>query len=124
MYALRVLIVTIALALPAVLTSSAGFYYREKGLWALIMAQTGLVAYTADFVYGFALRTIGTVVGGILGMVCWYIEAGNGPGNPYGMAAIMALTICSLDVGKTVCSASTPAGRAPDGIDNIPCRGI
>ncbi|KIW35967.1 uncharacterized protein PV06_11729 [Exophiala oligosperma] len=96
LYALRVLIVTIAMALPAVLTSSAGFYYREKGLWALIMSQTGLVAYTADFVYGFTLRTIGTVVGGILGMVCWYIGAGNGPGNPYGMAAIMALAIVLL----------------------------
>jgi len=100
MYALRVLIVTIALALPAVLTSSAGFFYREKGLWALIMAQTGLVVYTADFVYGFVLRMIGTVVGGILGMVCWYIGAGNGPGNPYGMAAIMALAIILLMWGR------------------------
>lgn len=100
MYALRVLTVTIALGVPAVITSSAGFYYREKGLWALIMAQTGLVAYTADFVYGFALRLIGTVVGGVLGMVCWYIGAGNGPGNPYGMAAIMALAIVLLMWGR------------------------
>ncbi|KAK4937412.1 hypothetical protein LTR10_021949 [Elasticomyces elasticus] len=100
MFALRMLIVTIALALPAVLTSSAGFFYREKGLWAVIMAQTGLLPYTADFVYGFILRTIGTVVGGILGMVCWYIGAGSGPGNPYGMAAIMALAIVVLMWGR------------------------
>jgi hypothetical protein len=71
-YALRVLTVTIALGVPAVIPSSAGFFYREKGLWALIMAQTGLVTYTADFVYGFALRMIGTVIGGVLGMVCWW----------------------------------------------------
>lgn len=95
-FALRMLIVTIALALPAVVTSSAGFFYREKGLWALIMAQTGLLPYTADSVYGFAVRTIGTVVGGILGMVCWYIGADSGPGHPYGMAAIMALAIVLL----------------------------
>ncbi|KIW77662.1 hypothetical protein Z517_07494 [Fonsecaea pedrosoi CBS 271.37] len=100
LYALRALVLTIALALPAVLTSSAGFYYREKGMWALIMAQTGLMTYTAEFVYGFVLRTLGTVVGGILGMVCWYIGAGNGPGNPYGMAAIMALAVVMLMWGR------------------------
>ena len=99
-YALRVLAVTIAMGVPAVIPSSAGFYYREKGLWALIMSQTGLVAYTADFVYGFMLRVIGTVVGGVLGMVCWYIGAGNGPGNPYGMAAIMALAVTCLMWGR------------------------
>jgi hypothetical protein len=100
LYALRVLTVTIALALPAVLTPSAGFYYREKGLWAIITALTGLVPYAADFVYGFALKMIGTVCGGALGMVCWYIGAGNGPGNPYGMAAIMALVIVLLMWGR------------------------
>ena len=99
-YALRVLAVTIAMGVPAVIPSSAGFYYREKGLWALIMSQTGLVAYTADFVYGFTLRVIGTVVGGVLGMICWYIGAGNGPGNPYGMAAIMAVAVTCLMWGR------------------------
>jgi hypothetical protein len=64
MHALRVLTVTIALAIPAGLTSSAGFYYREKGIWAPITAQTGLVAYTADFVYSFALKMRGAVCGG------------------------------------------------------------
>lgn len=96
MYALRILVVSIALALPAVFHSSAGFYYREKGLWALIMAQTGLVTYTADFVYGFIIRVAGTIMGGVLGMVIWYIGAGHGPGNPYGMAAIMALAIVCI----------------------------
>lgn len=96
LYALRVLIVTIALGVPAVVPSSAGFYYREKGLWALIMAQVSLVTYTADFVYGFILRVAGTVAGGVIGMVCWYIGSGNGPGNPYGIAAIMALVILVL----------------------------
>lgn len=96
MYALRVLVVTIALGLPAVLRSSAGFYYREKGLWAMIMSQTGLVVYASEFVYGFITRVIGTVIGGILGMLIWYIGAGRGPGNSYGMAAIMALAIVGI----------------------------
>ena len=39
LFALRVVVATIALGVPAVIPSSAGFYYREKGLWALIMTQ-------------------------------------------------------------------------------------
>jgi Putative ER transporter, 6TM, N-terminal len=100
LYALRVLIVTIAMGVPAVLTTSAGFYYREKGLWVLIIAQTGLVTCTADFVYGFGMRVLGTVAGGVLGLVCWYIGAGTGPGNTYGMSAIMAVMIVCLMWGR------------------------
>ncbi|KAI1610765.1 hypothetical protein EDD37DRAFT_681496 [Exophiala viscosa] len=88
LYALRVVIVTIALGIPAALPSTAGFFYREKGLWALIMAQVGMVPYAADFTWGLMLRLTGTVVGGVLGLVAWYIGAGDGPGNPYGIAAI------------------------------------
>ncbi|KAB2568894.1 Uncharacterized protein DBV05_g12432 [Lasiodiplodia theobromae] len=96
MYALRMLVVTIALALPAVIQSSAGFYYREKGLWGLIMAQTALTMFMSDFTYSFIIRIAGTVTGGVVGLVCWYIGAGNGPGNPYGMAAIMAPVIICI----------------------------
>lgn len=100
LFATRVVLVTIAAAVPAVCTSTAGFYYREKGLWALIMAQMGMGTYTADFVYGMVLRTLGTVLGGVIGMVCWYIGAGNGPGEPYGMAAIVAVFIVILMWGR------------------------
>ncbi|KAH8897286.1 hypothetical protein GQ53DRAFT_743052 [Thozetella sp. PMI_491] len=93
LHALRTLILTLALAVPAAVPASAGFYYREKGMWALIMAQMSLVPYASDFVSGLLIRTAGTVAGGILGMVCWYIGAGNGPGNPYGLAAVMAVAI-------------------------------
>lgn len=103
-YALRVLLVTIALTLPAVIQHSAGFYYRERGLRALIMAQTGLVFYSADFVYGFICRAIGTVFGGVLGMVCWYTGAGSGSGNPYGLAAVMAPAIVCLMWGRLFAS--------------------
>ncbi|RDW62426.1 hypothetical protein BP6252_11859 [Coleophoma cylindrospora] len=92
-FALRAVIVTMALSVPAVTRSSAGFYYREKGLWAVIMAQLAMAPYTADLVFGIAVRIVGTVVGGVVGMVAWYIGAGNGGGNPYGIAAIMAVVI-------------------------------
>lgn len=96
MFALRIVIATIAIAIPAAIPSSSGFYYREKGLWALIMAQLGLVPYAADFTFGLLLRIGGTVIGGVLGMVVWYIGAGNGPGNSYGMAAIFVPFIIVL----------------------------
>ncbi|KIX09276.1 uncharacterized protein Z518_00355 [Rhinocladiella mackenziei CBS 650.93] len=100
MFALRMLIVTIALAIPAVIPSSAGFYFRQKGLWALIMGQISLVPYAADFTWGLMLRVAGTVIGGVLGMVAWYIGAGSGDGNPYGIAAIMVPFIILLMWGR------------------------
>ncbi|KEF54742.1 uncharacterized protein A1O9_09184 [Exophiala aquamarina CBS 119918] len=96
MFGIRVVIATIAVGIPAAIPSSAGFYYREKGLWALIMAQIGLVPYAADFTWGLLLRVGGTVIGGILGMAAWYIGAGNGPGNHYGIAAIMVPLVLAL----------------------------
>lgn len=96
LYAMRMVVVTVALAIPAAIPHSAGFYYREKGLWALIMGQTTLVIYMADFTFSLICRAIGTVVGGLLGLVAWYIGSGHGIGNPYGLAAIMAVVILIL----------------------------
>ncbi|KAK6065548.1 hypothetical protein SCUP234_12523 [Seiridium cupressi] len=96
MHAARTLILTIALGVPAAITTSAGFYYREKGLWALIMSQMALVPYTSDFISSLLVRVIGTAAGGVFGLVCWYIGAGSGPGNAYGMAAIMAVAVVAL----------------------------
>lgn len=100
LYALRMVVVTIALAIPAAIPHTAGFYYREKGLWALIMGQTTLVIYMADFTFSLICRAIGTIVGGLLGLVAWYIGSGHGEGNPYGLAAIMALVLTILMWGR------------------------
>lgn len=93
LYALRLLIVSMALGSLAANKHTAGFFYREKALWGLIMSQTGMMPYTADFIYGIILRLIGTVIGAVIGLVAWYIGAGDGPGNPYGIAAIMVPVI-------------------------------
>ncbi|KAG5934243.1 hypothetical protein E4U53_000727, partial [Claviceps sorghi] len=90
-YALRMVVVTIALAIPGSLTSTAGFVYRQKGIWALIMAQTCLLMYMADFTFSLVTRGLGTVIGGVLGMVAWYAGSGSGDGNPYGLAATTAV---------------------------------
>lgn len=89
LYAMRMVVVTIALSIPAALPQTAGFYYREKGLWGLIMAQTSLLVYMADFTFAVISRVVGTVAGGVLGLLAWYIGSANGPGSPYGLAAIV-----------------------------------
>ncbi|KAL4928080.1 uncharacterized protein BDV17DRAFT_298812 [Aspergillus undulatus] len=93
MYALRMVVVTIALSIPGLLPKTAGFYYREKGFWGLIMGQTGLLVYMADFTFSTLSRLVGTIVGGVLGLLAWYIGSGNGPGNPYGLSAVMAVML-------------------------------
>ena len=70
-FAFRVLLATIAAAVPAVCSTSAGFFYREKGLWALIMAQTGTAMFSAEFNFAVITRVFGTVAGGVIGMVGW-----------------------------------------------------
>ncbi|KAJ5794615.1 Brefeldin A sensitivity protein-related protein [Penicillium paradoxum] len=104
LYAMRMVAVTIALSIPAAIPATAGFYYREKGLWALIMGQTTLVIYMADFTFSLLSRAAGTIVGGLLGLVAWYIGSGRGPGNPYGLAAIMAVVIILLMWGRLFAS--------------------
>ncbi|OAA38823.1 hypothetical protein NOR_06476 [Metarhizium rileyi] len=91
MYALRMVVVTIALSIPAVLPNTAGFFYREKGIWAVIMAQTCLLMYMADFTFSLVSRGLGTVLGGALALIAWYAGSGNGIGNPYGLGATTAV---------------------------------
>lgn len=92
-FAIRMVIVTIATGIPAAIPSSAGFFYREKGIWAVITAQTCVLIYMADFTFSMVSKLLGTVVGGVLGMVTWYIGSGSGQGNPYGMAASSGLML-------------------------------
>ncbi|KAF5021632.1 hypothetical protein F66182_6332 [Fusarium sp. NRRL 66182] len=96
MYAMRMVVVTVATSIPAVIPHTAGFFYREKGVWAVISAQTVLLVYMADFTFSLVARTMGTIVGGLMGMVTWYIGAGSGVGNPYGMAAATGVMIIPL----------------------------
>ncbi|CAE6480532.1 unnamed protein product, partial [Rhizoctonia solani] len=113
-FALKYTIVTIALWLPQVLKSSAEFTYNEKGLWALIMAQFGLNMYMSDQIGQFVARILGTVGGGVIGMLIWYIGghamfylgvpltlwcdegSGHGTDNPYGIAAAVGVFIIPM----------------------------
>ncbi|KAL7284167.1 hypothetical protein ACG7TL_001449 [Trametes sanguinea] len=96
LFTFRYVVVTIALWIPSVVKSSAHFAYAERSVWALIMAQTTMNIYASDQVYNYALRLGGTFVGALLGMVCWYIGAGHGNGNPYGLATIVGVFLLPL----------------------------
>ncbi|KAL2818029.1 hypothetical protein BJX63DRAFT_440324 [Aspergillus granulosus] len=96
LYALRIVVVTIAVSIPAVLPSTAGFFYREKGLWALVTSQLGLAVYMADFTFSTFSPAAGTLGGGLLGLLGWYIGSGGGPGNPYGLSAVCAVFLIIL----------------------------
>jgi hypothetical protein len=96
LYAIRMVVVSIAVVIPAVIPHTSGFFYRERGLWALIMAQTTMLAYMADFTYSVIARAIGTVVGGVLGLVAWYIGSGNGGGNAFGLAASIGVMLVPI----------------------------
>lgn len=45
-FVLRMVVVTIATAIPGSLPHTAGFFYREKGLWGVITAQ---IAYSSTW---------------------------------------------------------------------------
>ncbi|EED12637.1 conserved hypothetical protein [Talaromyces stipitatus ATCC 10500] len=102
LYGIRMVVVSIAVAIPAVIPHTAGFYYKQRGLWALIMAQTTLLAYMADFTYSVVARAIGSVVGAVLGLVAWYIGSGNGDGNAFGLAAIIGVLLFPMIYARVI----------------------
>ncbi|KAF9011593.1 hypothetical protein BDZ89DRAFT_1077624 [Hymenopellis radicata] len=87
-FALRYAIVSIALWIPTVCSSSIWFVYNNRALWALIMAQTGLAVFAGDQIFSFIVRLSATIFGLLLGLVCWYIGAGSGNGNAYGIVVV------------------------------------
>ncbi|KAJ7513178.1 hypothetical protein B0H11DRAFT_2303465 [Mycena galericulata] len=95
-FTFKYVLVSIALWLPAVFKHSAHFYYVEKGIWALIMAQTTLNIYASDQIFNYVTRLLGTLAGLALGLVAWYAGNGRGNGNPYGAAVAVGVCIIPL----------------------------
>ncbi|KAG7095005.1 hypothetical protein E1B28_005799 [Marasmius oreades] len=91
MFVFKYTFISVILWLPAVLKRSARFYYVQKGLWALIMAQTTMNIYASDQIFNLITRLMGTAIGLVLGLAAWYMGNGHGIGNPYGIAATVGL---------------------------------
>ncbi|KAF8921505.1 hypothetical protein CPB85DRAFT_1210427 [Mucidula mucida] len=92
-FALKYVVISVALWIPAVVNKSAAFYYREKGIWALIMAQTMINLYAADQIFNLVTRLIGTFLGLVMGLLVWYLGNAKSTGSPYGSAAAVAVFI-------------------------------
>ncbi|KAH9067948.1 hypothetical protein EDB87DRAFT_1700654 [Lactarius vividus] len=90
-FVFRYVILSILLWLPSVFQNSAHFYYVNKGIWALIMAQTILTVYAGDQVYNYVVRLLCTFLGLLTALLIWYIGNGSGNGSPYGLAASYAV---------------------------------
>ncbi|KAK4700228.1 hypothetical protein P7C70_g6023, partial [Phenoliferia sp. Uapishka_3] len=78
-------------ALPAYFRSTAYFFYKQRGVWVLIMAALTSQQYVGDTTFQFVTRVFGTFGGALVGLVIWYIGAGTGHGSPYGIAACCAV---------------------------------
>lgn len=64
------------------------------------MSQTGLGVFAGEQIFTFFIRISATVIGCVLGMVAWYIGAGNGFGNPYGVVRIFPLWAWFVSLGS------------------------
>ncbi|VDB95654.1 unnamed protein product [Peniophora sp. CBMAI 1063] len=96
LYVLRYCVVTFALWLPAVFKTSAEFYYKQKGVWGLIMAQMTIGYFIGEHLSVYFTRILGTIAGLVVGLLIWYIGNGHGTGNPYGFAASSAVFLAPL----------------------------
>ncbi|KAF9261178.1 hypothetical protein L218DRAFT_981064 [Marasmius fiardii PR-910] len=92
LYAVKAGILTIIMCLPSFVKSSAQFAYNNRFIWAIIMAQLTLARFRGDTTFGQVARIMSTFLGGIVGMLFWYISAGSGHGSPFGLAAVAAVT--------------------------------
>lgn len=70
---------------------SAGFYYYEKGFWALIMGQLTISLNSAETAAAWLQRLQATFWGCLTGMLLWYLSAGSGHGNRYALAVVTAI---------------------------------
>ncbi|TFK95222.1 hypothetical protein BDV98DRAFT_587243 [Pterulicium gracile] len=60
----------------------AGALGTNKFVWALIMAQLTLARFRGDTVFGFTARIISTFLGGLVGLLIWYIGSEEAEGIP------------------------------------------
>ncbi|GAA5893885.1 hypothetical protein JCM5296_004627 [Sporobolomyces johnsonii] len=78
-------------SMPAYFSTTCFFFYRERGIWVLIMIALTTTQFVGDTIFGFVVRVVGTFAGAIVGLLIWSIAAQNGRGNPYAVGATCAV---------------------------------
>ena len=56
------------------------------------MGQLTLARFRGDTVFALVARVFSTTLGSVLGLVLWYISAGSGKGNAYGLAVVIGVS--------------------------------
>ncbi|RCK54439.1 Uncharacterized protein C57A7.05 [Candida viswanathii] len=75
-------------AIPYFVRTTAGWYYRRRMIWLVIMIAVSIGENTGSTIYVFWAKLAYTFFGAVVGMVGWYISTGNGRGNYYGYGAV------------------------------------
>lgn len=91
LFAIKAGLFTVVLCLPYFIKDSAGFAYRNRFVWAIIMGQLTIARFRGDTTFGLVTRIFSTFAGGIVGMVMWYISRGDATDSPYGLAAVLGV---------------------------------
>ncbi|KAI8355533.1 hypothetical protein BD560DRAFT_335853 [Blakeslea trispora] len=82
----------VLISLPAFLPQSATWFFAWRGQWATITLMMWMIPVTGMFVFSVILRVIGTVLGGVLGIIVWEIARGN----PYGLVVLTFFVMMPL----------------------------
>ncbi|GAA6020046.1 hypothetical protein JCM10207_006768 [Rhodosporidiobolus poonsookiae] len=78
-------------SMPAYFKSTSFFFYRERGIWVIIMICLTTNQFLGDVFFGFLVRVFGTLAGAAIGLLMWSIAAQTGTGNPFAVAAVCAV---------------------------------
>ncbi|KAH9924008.1 uncharacterized protein B0H18DRAFT_1120090 [Fomitopsis serialis] len=87
LFALKAGTLTVLLCLPNFLKHTAHFAYEERFVWGIFMGQLTLARFRGDTTFALFARLLCTLLGGLTGLVMWYISAQKGIGNAYGYTA-------------------------------------
>lgn len=79
-FGLRAAYATVAGTLPAFFSSSYAFFIQYRGVWITITVVIAMSPTTGASIFGLFKRLLGTIIGGVLAMVLWYIVDGHIPG--------------------------------------------
>ncbi|KAM0751044.1 hypothetical protein T439DRAFT_380062 [Meredithblackwellia eburnea MCA 4105] len=90
-YCYKFTFVSFAFWLPTILPQTADFMYREKGLWAMGAAQSGILINGLGRGKVYLHKLIAAVLGLSFGLAIWYTGAGLGDGTALRVGASWAV---------------------------------
>lgn len=96
-FGFRVACATMCVAIIGYLEATQNFFIRERIFWAQIMVAISMSVTSGSGVFGFILRSVGTLVACLISLVLWYIAGGRGiPGAllPLLFLIYMPLFLC------------------------------